>query len=61
MADKGSDIEKLQIDAMRLIFTVENPNMCCEIIDEYKKMLSGESVEGFKEDFTRGHFYRGAQ
>lgn len=61
MADKGVDINNLQIDAMRLIFTVENPKMCSLIIDEYKKMLSGEIVEGFKEDFTRGHFYRGAQ
>jgi len=61
MADKGTDIKNLQNNALRLIFTVENPKMCCIIIDEYKKMLNGEKVNGFTEEFTRGHFYRGAQ
>ena len=61
MADKESDIKNLQIDAIRLIFTVENPKLCCIIVDTYKKMLAGESVDACLEEFTRGHFYRGAQ
>lgn len=61
MADKESDIKNLQINALRLIFTVENPDLCCIIIDAYKKMLEGTSEENFNEEFTRGHFYRGAQ
>lgn len=61
MADKGSDIKNLQTDAIRLFFTVENPKLCCIIVDTYKKMLAGAQVNASLEEFTRGHFYRGAQ
>ena len=61
MADKERDIKSLQLNAIRLIFTVENPDLCCIIVNAYKNMLQGNSVDAFKEEFTRGHFYRGAQ
>ncbi len=59
MADRIDDIKNLQIDRIRLSFTVENPDLCCIIIDEYKKALSGQRVTSPKFDYTRGHFYRG--
>ena len=59
MADRIDDIKNLQIDRIRLSFTVENPDLCCIIIDEYKKALSGQRVSPPKFDYTRGHFYRG--
>ena len=59
MADKLRDIKSLQIDRIRLNFTVENPDLCCIIIEEYRKALRGEFVPKPEMDFTRGHFYRG--
>ena len=61
MADKEQDIKSLKINAIRLIFTVENPDTCCIIVDAYKNMIKGTFAKSFDEDFTRGHFYRGAQ
>lgn len=62
MADKISDLLKLKINALRLIFTVENFAECGKIIGEYKKALSGEKVSAPVENtFTRGHFYRGTE
>jgi putative protease len=62
MADKMSDLIKLKINALRLIFTVENFAECGKIIGEYKKGLSGEKVFSPPQNtFTRGHFYRGAE
>ncbi|MBR2499949.1 MAG: U32 family peptidase [Clostridia bacterium] len=61
MADKFDDIKRLGIDSIRLIFTLENKKECVEIVNEYKKALSGKQVNGFKGEFTRGHFYRGAK
>lgn len=59
MADKVQDLINLQINGIRLIFTVENFSQCGKIIDEYKRALSGEQIENPMNDFTRGHFYRG--
>ena len=61
MADKYDDIKRLGIDSIRLIFTLENKKECVEIVNEYKKALSGKQVNGFKGEFTRGHFYRSAK
>ncbi|MCR4719114.1 MAG: U32 family peptidase [Firmicutes bacterium] len=62
MADKMSDLIKLKINALRLIFTVENFAECGKIIGEYRKSLSGEKVlPPFENTFTRGHFYRGTE
>ncbi len=59
MADRISDIKNLQIDSIRLCFTLENYDKCCIIIREYQDALSGKSVKSSSDDFTRGHFYRG--
>lgn len=59
MADRISDIKNLQIDRVRLSFTVENFDMCCIMIEEYQNALAGKQVSPPKSDYTRGHFYRG--
>ena len=59
MADRIDDIKSLQIDRIRLSFTVENPDLCCIIIDEYKNALAGQAVKSPRYEYTRGHFYRG--
>lgn len=62
MADKISDLIKLKINALRLIFTVENFAECGKIIGEYKRALSGVKADMPPENtFTRGHFYRGTE
>lgn len=60
MADKIEDLKGLKINGIRLLFTVENFSQCDKIIEEYKRALMGEKIEGLKDNtFTRGHFYRG--
>ncbi len=59
MADRISDIKKLQIDGIRLCFTLENYDKCCIMIREYQDALAGKKVSPPAGDFTRGHFYRG--
>lgn len=63
MADKISDIKNLQINSIRLIFTVENFAECDKIINVYKSALKNGTAENcFGEGmYTRGHFYRGVQ
>lgn len=62
MADKLGDLLKLKINAIRLIFTVENFAECGKIIAEYKRGLCGREVSAPAENtFTRGHFYRGTE
>lgn len=61
-ADKIEDLKKLKINAVRLIFTVENPQQCDKIINIYKSALKGEKVFSPKDNtFTRGHYYRGVE
>lgn len=61
-ADKLEDLKKLKINAIRLIFTVENFTQCDKIISVYKSALEGEKVEKPTENtFTRGHYYRGVE
>ena len=59
MADKINDLLRLNLNGIRLIFTVENFSQCGKIIEEYKRALAGEQIENTQKDFTRGHFYRG--
>ena len=59
MADRMDDIKSLQIDRIRLSFTVENSDLCCIIIDEYQKALSGIKIDPPKFTYTRGHLGRG--
>ncbi len=59
MADRISDIKNLQIDSIRLCFTLENYDKCCIMIREYQAALAGKKVSPPAGDFTRGHFYRG--
>lgn len=63
MADKFEDIKNLQINSIRLLFTVENYSECDKIISVYKSAAAGETVKNcFGEgEYTRGHFYRGVQ
>lgn len=61
-ADKLADIKNLKINALRLIFTVENPARCDKIINMYKSALDGERVSPPEVNtFTRGHYYRGVE
>lgn len=61
-ADKLDDLKKLKINALRLIFTVENQAECDKIISEYKSALAGGKVSPPKDNtFTRGHYYRGVE
>ena len=59
MADRMDDIKSLQIDRIRLSFTVEKSDLCCIIIDEYQKALSGIKIDPPKFTYTRGHLGRG--
>ncbi len=61
MADRMEDIKSLQIDGIRLCFTLENYETCCIIIREYQEALSGHAGSAPAGGFTRGHFYRGMQ
>lgn len=59
MADRLEDIKNLQINRIRLSFTVENPDMCCIIIEGYQKAMAGQKLSPPHFAYTRGHFYRG--
>lgn len=62
MADKAGDLKKLKINAVRLIFTVENFEQCDKIINMYKYAMEGNTVSKPEENsFTRGHYYRGVE
>lgn len=62
MADKLSDLTELKINALRLIFTVENYAQCGKIIKEYRNALGGKPADKPEDNsFTRGHYYRGVK
>lgn len=61
MADRMADIKSLQINGIRLCFSLENYETCCIIIREYQEALAGNKKEAPAGGFTRGHFYRGMQ
>ncbi len=53
MSDKLEDIKNSGIDAVRLLFTIETPKECAEVLEWYKKGIRPDI------DFTRGKFYKG--
>jgi len=60
MADKWSDIKKSGVDAVRLVFTVEDAGECERVCRAYSDAFAGNAVPSMQENtFTRGHFYRG--
>ncbi|MBE7034517.1 MAG: U32 family peptidase [Ruminococcaceae bacterium] len=61
MADRMEELKKLHIDSIRLSFSFENYETCCNIIRKYQKALAGGQGAPFGGAFTRGHFYRGMQ
>ena len=59
-ADIIDSIRKTEADCIRLIFTVEEPHKCVEIISEYKDALNGKNlISPEMNTFTRGHLKRG--
>lgn len=59
MADKFSDIKKMHLGSLSLIFTTESGEETENVIKAYMNMFEGgETVSNT--EFTRGHFYRGA-
>ncbi|MBE7047792.1 MAG: U32 family peptidase [Ruminococcaceae bacterium] len=61
MADRIDEMSKMQIDGLRLSFTLENYETCCNVIKEYQEALGGKTKKRPTYDFTRGHFYRGME
>ncbi|MDD6214662.1 MAG: U32 family peptidase [Firmicutes bacterium] len=62
VADRIDELKKIEIGALRLIFTVENSEECGKIINIYTSALSGRTVGKLPDNtFTRGHFFRGAE
>ncbi|MBE7026621.1 MAG: U32 family peptidase [Ruminococcaceae bacterium] len=61
MADKLDDLIKIGIKSFHLMFTVEKPDECARICNEYIRAMRGEKVENSmgENNFTRAHFYRG--
>ena len=58
MADKAEELIKSGVTGLQLWFTTESPDEVKRIINEYKAGMSG-LLPNDREDFTRGHFYRG--
>ena len=59
-ADIIDSIRNTGADCIRLIFTVEDPQKCVEIISEYKDALNGKKITAPEVNtFTRGHLKRG--
>ena len=59
-ADKLSDLIRMGINSIRLVFTVEDAKTCREIVNEYISAANGQAAKKMPENqFTRGHFYRG--
>ncbi len=61
MAERLSELSDIGVDAVRLIFTVEDYDTCKKVIREYQSGLCGTAAEPPVGNFTRGHFYRGMQ
>ena len=61
MADKGEDLLSLNVDVIRLKFTIESRDETKTIIDAYKCALLGKTPKGTIKKLTRGHFYRGVE
>ncbi|MBQ2696302.1 MAG: U32 family peptidase [Clostridia bacterium] len=61
MADRVEELRQAGIDSIRLSFTLEDYETCCNVIREYQAALAGENAIAPDGNFTRGHFYRGMQ
>lgn len=61
MADKIADLKRAGVRKFLLCFTVEEPEACARILEEYKRAVEGVPVTNNRGEnsFTRGHFYRG--
>jgi len=58
---KFEDIKSLNVEYLRLVFNLEEPEYISETIELYTKMLNAESVMNRDEEATYGHFYRGVE
>lgn len=61
MADRMDELLPLAADGIRLCFTTEGYAECRQVMQTYLEALSGVACAAPKQDFTRGHFYRGVQ
>ena len=61
LADKIDDLVSLNVDAIRLKFTIEDAQTTKKVIKAYQDALSGKIPDGIFSKITRGHFYRGAE
>ena len=61
LADKGEDLLSLNVDAIRLKFTIESAQITQKVIDAYLDALSLKTPKGVFSKITRGHFYRGVE
>ncbi len=57
--DKWEDIAALGCENVRLVFTTENKNEMCGLINQYKALLKGSGEKIKRKNVTGGHFYRG--
>lgn len=61
MADKGEDLLSLNVDALRLKFTIEDKKTTKAVIGAYQDALALKTPKGIFSKITRGHFYRGVE
>ena len=59
LLDNMDDINKLKLDRIRVDARYIEKNDIGKIVSAYKKALHGEKNELQRENFTKGHFYRG--
>lgn len=57
--DKWEDIAALGCENVRLVFTTENKNEMCDLINQHKALLKGSGEKIKRKNVTGGHFYRG--
>ncbi len=62
-ADRAEELIKTGADIIKLVFTVETPEECTEIINIYRAALGGAAAANpFPENaFTRGHLFKGVE
>ena len=54
-------VRRLEPDAVRINFTIENADESGRILETFAKAATGKQVEDPYPDFTRGHFTRGVE
>ncbi|MDR0405722.1 MAG: U32 family peptidase, partial [Clostridiales bacterium] len=55
MSDKLDDLKRCGVNAIRLLFTDETPEVCAAVLKNYKTAAAPTG------DFTRGKFYHGVE